>query len=173
MNPDWIETAGLERRIMAIERSLVALVDDDPSIRQALIRLFRTAGLKFVAFESAEESLESNALDSAGCLIADVRMPRMQGLELQQICRERWPSLPTIIISAFNDEHAEARALKGGAIAFLHKPFDPMALLDLVRGALEAQNEQKSKKRSAVSQRDNRSDAQSGAAKKRVLRDRR
>src|SRR3954462_14628231 len=128
---------------MATEQFLVALVDDDASIRQSLTRLFRTAGLKFVAFESAEESLESNSLNSAGCLIADVRMPRMQGLELQQICRERWPSLPTIIISAFNDEHAQTRALQAGAIAFLHKPFDPMALLDLVRGVLEARNEQK------------------------------
>ena len=161
---------------MATEPSLVALVDDDPSIRQALSRLFRTAGLKFVAFESAEESLASDLLNSAGCLIADVRMPRMQGLELQQICREKWPLLPTIIISAFNDEQAEARAIKGGAIAFLHKPFDPMALLDLVRGALEVQNEPKLKKRAAVSVRDRHLDAQSdasGAAKKRAPRDRR
>jgi FixJ family two-component response regulator len=158
---------------MASEQSLVALVDDDPSIRQALKRLFRTAGMKFVAFESAEESLESNLLNSAGCLIADVRMPRMQGLELQQVCREKWPTLPTIIISAFNDEQAEARAIKGGAIAFLHKPFDPMALLELVRGVLDVQN---GKKRSASSLGDRHLDGQSsvsGATRKRGPRDRR
>jgi len=130
---------------MATEQPLVVLVDDDSSIRQALARLFRTAGLKFIAFESAEQLLESGSLNSAGCLIADVRMPRMQGLELQQICREKWPALRTIIISAFNDEDAEPRAMKGGAVAFLHKPFDPMGLLNLVRGVLE-KKEPKSKK---------------------------
>ena len=131
---------------MASGQRLVILVDDDSSIRQALARLFRTAGLRFTAFESAEELLESNSLNSAGCLITDVRMPRMQGLELQQICCEKWPSLRTIIISAFNDEDAEARAMEAGAIAFLHKPFDPIRLLDLVRGALEIQKEPKRKK---------------------------
>src|SRR5436190_20332752 len=121
---------------MAAEQPLVVLVDDDSSIRQALTRLFKSAGLRFTAFESAEDFLESNVWMSAGCVIADVRMPRMQGLELQQVCRQKRPSLRMIIVSAFNDEDAEARALSAGAIAFLHKPFDPMILLKLVRGAL-------------------------------------
>jgi two-component system response regulator FixJ len=131
---------------MSTEQSLVVLVDDDSSIRQSMARLFRTAGFQFIAFESAEELLQSASLNSAGCLIADVRMPRMQGLELQQVCREKWPSLRTIIISAFNDEDAEARAIKAGAIAFLHKPFAPMGLLDLVRGALKGEGESKRKR---------------------------
>jgi FixJ family two-component response regulator len=131
---------------MSTEQSLVVLVDDDSSIRQSMARLFRTAGFQFIAFESAEELLQSASLNSAGCLIADVRMQRMQGLELQQVCREKWPLLRTIIISAFNDEDAEARAIKAGAIAFLHKPFAPMGLLDLVRGALEGQGESKRKR---------------------------
>jgi len=131
---------------MAAEQPLIVLVDDDSSIRQALTRLFKSAGLRFIAFESAEELLQSSEFNSAGCVIADVRMPRMQGLELQQVCRERRPSLRTIIISAFNDEDAEARALKAGAIAFLHKPFDPMVLLKLVRGAMETKPEPKAKK---------------------------
>jgi FixJ family two-component response regulator len=139
-------SAGHERINMATEQPLVVLVDDDSSIRQSLARLFRTAGFKFIAFESAEELLESTSLNSAGCLIADVRMPRMQGLELQQVCHDRWPSVRTIIISAFNDEDAEARALKGGAIAFLHKPFAPMGLLDLVRGAIQGSDQPKRKK---------------------------
>ena len=125
---------------MAIEDCLVVLVDDDRSVRVALARLFRSAGLNFVAFESAEEFLQSSSLNSAGCLIADVRMPRMQGLELQQICRRKRPSLPIIIISAFNDDDAETRAIEAGARAFLHKPFDPTGLLNLVKRALGKEN---------------------------------
>lgn len=121
---------------MAGEDSSVVLVDDDKSVRVALARLFSSAGLNFRAYESAEKFLESNSLDSIGCLIADVRMPRMQGLELQQVCRKKRPSLPVIIISAFDDDDAENRAIEGGAKAFLHKPFDPTALLNLVRKAL-------------------------------------
>jgi len=131
---------------MAAEQPLVVLVDDDSSIRQALTRLFKSAGLRFLAFESAEEFLQSTSLNLAGCVVADVRMPRMQGLELQQVCRQKRPSLRMIIISAFNDEDAEARALNAGALAFLHKPFDPMVLLKLVRGALDIKPEPKSKK---------------------------
>ncbi len=130
---------------MATEVPSIILVDDDKSVRLSLARLFRSAGLRFVAFESAEEFLQSSQLDSAGCLIADVRMPRMQGLELQQICRKQRPSLPIIIISAFNDDDAEGRALQGGAKAFLHKPFDPMALLNLVRQALGTESAEEAK----------------------------
>jgi FixJ family two-component response regulator len=130
----------VRKSAMAIEDCLVVLVDDDRSVRVALARLFRSAGLNFVAFESAEEFLQSSSLDSAGCLIADVRMPRMQGLELQQICRGKRPSLPIIIISAFNDDDAETRAIEAGARAFLHKPFDPTALLNLVKKALGKEN---------------------------------
>jgi FixJ family two-component response regulator len=121
---------------MPTEDCSVVLVDDDKSVRVALSRLLRSAGLDFVAFESAEDFLKSNSLESASCLIADVRMPRMQGLELQQICRKTRPTLPIIIISAFNDDDAENRAIEGGAKAFLHKPFDPTALLNLVRNAV-------------------------------------
>jgi FixJ family two-component response regulator len=122
---------------MQREECSVVLVDDDKSVRISLARLFRSAGMDFIAFESAEEFLKSSSLNSAGCLIADVRMPRMQGLELQQICRTKRPALPIIIISAFNDDDAEDRAIEAGAKAFLHKPFDPTALLNLVRKALD------------------------------------
>lgn len=121
---------------MGSEDSAVVLVDDDQSVRVSLARLFKSAGIQFAAFESAEAFLESSALNSAGCLIADVRMPRMQGLELQQVCRTKRPALPIIIISAFNDDDAENRALELGAKAFLHKPFNPSALLNLVRKVL-------------------------------------
>jgi two-component system response regulator FixJ len=125
---------------MQSEDCTVVLVDDDKSVRVALARLFKSAGVRFVAFESAEEFLESSSLNSAGCLIADVRMRRMQGLELQHICRQKNPTLPVIIISAFNDDDAETRAIENGARAFLHKPFDPTALLKLVKKLLEQEN---------------------------------
>ncbi len=125
---------------MAKEDGSVVLIDDDISMRVSLARLFRSAGLKLVTFESAEEFLESISLSSAGCLIADVRMPRMQGLELQQICLTKRPSLPVIIISAFNDDDAQSRAIQAGARAFLYKPFDPTAMLNLVRNALRTEN---------------------------------
>jgi FixJ family two-component response regulator len=121
---------------MQSEDCSVVLVDDDRSVRVALARLFRSAGMVFIAFASAEEFLESDSFNSAGCLIADVRMPRMQGLELQQICSKKRPTLPVIIISAFNDDDAEDRAIQCGAKAYLHKPFDPSALLHLAREAL-------------------------------------
>lgn len=125
---------------MQTEEPSVVLVDDDKSVRVALARLFRSAGVAFVAFDSAEAFLESDALNSTGCLIADVRMRRMQGLELQHICHQKKPTLPVIIISAFNDDDAETRALENGARAFLHKPFDPTALLKLVKKLMGQEN---------------------------------
>jgi len=125
---------------MQSEEASVVLVDDDKSVRVALARLFRSAGVPFVAFDSAEAFLESDSLGSTGCLIADVRMRRMQGLELQHICRQKKPTLPVIIISAFNDDDAESRAIENGARAFLHKPFDPTALLTLVKKLLGKEN---------------------------------
>jgi two-component system response regulator FixJ len=121
---------------MTIANHTVVLVDDDKSVRIALARLFRSADIQFVAFESAEAFLASGLLDSVGCLIADIRMPQMRGLELQEICAKRRPSLPIIMISAFSDDDAENRARTAGALAFLHKPFDATSLLGLVRKAL-------------------------------------
>ena len=121
---------------MTIVTGRVVLVDDDKSVRVALARLFRSADMEFAAFESAEDFLGSETLDSVACLIADVRMPRMRGLELQEICKRQRPALPIIIISAFGDDDAENRAKAAGAVAFLHKPFDATSLLCLVREAL-------------------------------------
>ncbi len=114
----------------------VVLVDDDKSVRGALTRLFRSADMNFTSFESAEDFLASGMLEETACLIADIRMPRMRGLELQEICIKQRPALPVIMISAFDDDDAENRARTAGALAFLHKPFDAESLLCLVRKAL-------------------------------------
>jgi len=127
----------IRERNMTIGEHRVVLVDDDKSIRVALSRLFKSADMEFAAFESAEEFLGSETLDSTACLIVDVVMPRMRGLELQEICSKRRSALPIIMISAFSDDDAEKRAHRAGALAFLHKPFDATSLLCLVRNALE------------------------------------
>ena len=124
------------KRRMTIVARRVVLVDDDKSVRVALARLFRSAEMEMTAFESAEDFLVSGLLDSAACLIVDVRMPRMRGLELQQICNKKRAALPIIMISAFDDDDAENRALSAGALAFLRKPFDAASLLCLVREAM-------------------------------------
>jgi FixJ family two-component response regulator len=114
----------------------VVLVDDDESVRTSLGRLFRSTGTELLAFESAEDFLAADAIDTVACLIVDVRMPKMRGLELQKICRARWPAMQVIMISAFNDDDEENRARRAGAIAFLHKPFDATSLVALVKKAL-------------------------------------
>ena len=112
------------------------VVDDDRSVRDALARLLRSAGICCQAYESAEQFLAQPDLSAAGCVVIDVQMPGMRGLELQQVCRERWPLLPVIMISAFTEDKSESRALASGARAFFHKPFDTSAFLNLVRQVL-------------------------------------
>ena len=116
--------------------SMVVLIDDDASVRRSLSRLFRSAGVELRAFASAEEFLAGPALSLAGCLIVDVQMPGMRGLELQARCAAQRPALPVILITAFQDAEAERQAMAAGAVGFLYKPFDGEMLLQLVKRAL-------------------------------------
>jgi len=118
---------------------LVAVVDDDESVRQALEGLFRSVGLQVAAFASAEDFLRSHHLRITGCLILDLRMPGMGGLELQQRLAGEGHRIPIIILTAHGDEEARPRALGAGAVAFLRKPFDAEALLSAVGAALRNQ----------------------------------
>jgi FixJ family two-component response regulator len=116
---------------------LVALVDDDELLRASLQRLLKVAGLAVVSFGSAEDFLKSGLLRDVGCLIADIRMPGMSGLELQaKLKAERCP-IPTIFISAHDDDKIRQQAMRAGAVEFLTKPFDDGILLERVRMALE------------------------------------
>ena len=116
---------------------VVAIVDDDDLIRSALQGLLKAVGLPARTFASAEEFLESGQQHDAACLIADIRMSGMSGLELQCRLNADRIRIPTIFITAHGDERMRLQALRAGAVEFLAKPFDNKALLDSVRAALE------------------------------------
>ncbi len=117
---------------------LVAIVDDDDSVRSALQGLLKAVGLPAQAFASAEEFLKSGQQHHTACLIADIRMPGMSGLELQAKLNAERCRIPIIFITAHGDAKMRMQALRAGAVEFLAKPFDDEALLESVRGALES-----------------------------------
>jgi FixJ family two-component response regulator len=113
----------------AIERSLVAVIDDDESVRESLPDLLREFGFAAHAFSSAEEFLASDSVGKTRCLILDIAMPGMTGLDLQHELKIRRHELPIIFITAQRDEAVRARAFQQGAADFLLKPFSDTALL--------------------------------------------
>lgn len=115
---------------------MVAIVDDDESIRRALVGLMKAIDLPAQAFASAEEFLESGAREQTGCLIADIRMPGMSGLELQAALNTHNCGIPIIFITGHGDEKMRMQALRAGAVDFVSKPFDDGALVESVRAAL-------------------------------------
>ena len=117
--------------------NLVVIVDDDESIQDALQDLLDSAGLPARAFGSGEEFLESGLCRETGCLIADIRMPGMSGLELQARLKADQCSIPIIFITAHGDGRTRLQAMREGAVEFLSKPFDHQLLLKKVRAALE------------------------------------
>jgi len=119
------------------ENKLVAIVDDDDSVRLTLQELLRSAGFSSQAFESAEKFLGSGQQLETACLITDIRMPGMSGLELQARLNAERCKIPTIFITAHGDEEMRFRALREGAVEFLSKPFDDEVLVESVRAALE------------------------------------
>src|SRR5882762_7228806 len=118
--------------------NLVAIVDDDDLMRSALQGLLKAVGLPARAYASAEEFLKSGQQNQTACLIADIRMPGMSGLELQATLNATQCRIPTIFITAHGDARMRMQALRAGAVEFLAKPFDNQALLDSVRAALES-----------------------------------
>jgi FixJ family two-component response regulator len=115
---------------------IVAIVDDDESVRNALQGLMKAVGLRAQAYASAEEFLGSGAQRSTACLIADIRMPGMSGLELQARLNAERCRIPTIFITAHGDTTMRMQALRAGAVEFLAKPFNDDVLLEHVRAAL-------------------------------------
>jgi len=119
------------------ENRLVAIVDDDDSVRGTLKELLRAAGFLSQTFESAEDFLGSGHRQDTACLITDIRMPGMSGLELQARLNAERCKIPTIFITAHGDEEMRFQALRAGAVEFLPKPFDDEVLIESVRAALE------------------------------------
>jgi FixJ family two-component response regulator len=115
---------------------LIAIVDDDASVRATADSLVRSLGYLVDTFASAEEFLRSTRLDEFSCVIADVQMPGMSGVELQAHLVTQGNHLPFIFITAFPDERTRARALSAGAICYLTKPFDGDRLIECLRTAL-------------------------------------
>jgi FixJ family two-component response regulator len=118
------------------ETVLVSVVDDDESVRRAVGRLIRSFGFTVVVFASAEEFLVSGHLRDTSCLILDVQMPGMNGLQLQAYLVKAGCAMPIIFITAYSDEKLKVQALQSGAADFLEKPFSDDALFHGIRRAL-------------------------------------
>jgi FixJ family two-component response regulator len=118
--------------------NMVAIVDDDDLMRGALQGLLKAVGLPAQAFASAEEFLKSGQQRQAKCLITDIRMPGMSGLELQAHLNAERCKIPIIFITAHGDEKMRMQALRAGAAEFMAKPFDDEVLIESVRAALES-----------------------------------
>ena len=115
---------------------MVAVVEDDESYRLAIQRLLKSAGFSVQTFACAEDFLDSDRQRETGCLIADIRMPGMSGLDLQAKLNAEHCPIPIIFITAHGDEKMRLQAMRGGAVKFLAKPFDAAILLEGVRAAL-------------------------------------
>jgi FixJ family two-component response regulator len=119
------------------EHPIVFIVDDDLSVRDALRNLLRSVGLRVETFGSAQEFLATPPPDSPACLVLDVRLPGLSGLDLQRKLAEMKMEVPIIFITAHGDIQMSVRAMKGGAVEFLTKPFRDQDLLDAVQHAID------------------------------------
>ena len=115
---------------------MIAIVDDDQSVREALTSLVRSLGYVAMAFECAEDLLKSKRRRNASCMIADVQMPGMTGIELHTRLVASGEPIPTILITAFPDERSRERALQAGVNCYLTKPFSEDDLLACIRSTL-------------------------------------
>jgi FixJ family two-component response regulator len=119
-----------------VSQHLISIVDDDEPFREAMTSLMKSLGFEVEAFSSAEAFLASPRLCSTSCLIADVHMPTMTGIDLHQQLVASGRTIPVILITAYPDDSVRARALAAGVICYLSKTFDDDALLEFVRSAL-------------------------------------
>jgi FixJ family two-component response regulator len=120
-------------------KSLVSIIDDDESVREGIAGLMASLGLRVKAFSTAVEFLASPELVDSSCIIADVQMPHMTGIELYGRLRVMGYKIPTILVTAYPDDEAQTRALADGIICYLSKPFDKDDLIGCVRSALQSQ----------------------------------
>ncbi len=137
------------------ENDTVFLIDDDPGIRDSLSLLLSLKGVRTQPFANAESFIETYRPEWTGCVLTDLRMPGMTGLELQSMLRERGVQVPVVVLTAHGDVATARTALKSGAFDFLEKPVDDTMLLDVLRNALRADRERRlaATTRSATDQR--------------------
>ena len=129
-------------KILAMTRTrskpfVVSIVDDDEAIRNALGNLFESVGLNVETFACAEQFMDFREANERSCLVLDVQLPRMSGLELQRQLSGDANAVPIIFMTAHSDERVRERALEAGAVAFFQKPFNSEALLDVVHSVLK------------------------------------
>jgi FixJ family two-component response regulator len=117
-------------------RNLISVVDDDESIRRTTTLLIESFGFRAATFESADGFLRSGQLHDTACLIVDVQMPGMNGLQLQSHLAAEGRGIPIIFITAYDDKESRRRAMQAGAVAFLSKPFGDEQLLQTIRSTL-------------------------------------
>src|SRR5215471_12840519 len=111
-------------------RAVISIVDDDPSVREAMLGLVRSLGFDAVTFPSAEDFLQSEQIDETTCLITDVHMPGLTGVELQSHLISRGSAVPIIFVTASPERRIEAQVRSVGAVGFLSKPFDDKTLIE-------------------------------------------
>ncbi len=128
---------------MSSDGSVVFVVDDDPSVREALDSLLRSAGITVRTFASTAEFMQADRDAGAACLVLDVRMPDVNGLDFQKHLVAAGIDLPIIFITAHGDIRMSVRAMKAGAVEFLTKPFDDQQLIDTICAALRSDREQR------------------------------
>src|SRR5262245_45714100 len=122
---------------MSAPQPIAFVVDDDASVRDSLRRLITSVGLKVEVFSNVQAFLTATRSDAPGCLVLDVRLPGLSGLDLQRELADSDAALPIIFLTGHGDIPMSVRAMKAGAIEFLTKPFRHQALLDAIRAALE------------------------------------
>ncbi|MFG6590372.1 response regulator transcription factor [Sulfitobacter sp. 1A12157] len=120
------------------EEGIVYVVDDDAAVRESLVWLLGSVGLRAIPFASASAFLDRYEDNGCCCLVSDVRMPGMSGLELQKALNARGIELPLILMTAFGDVSTAVTAMKAGAVDFIEKPFNNQNMLDLINAALQA-----------------------------------
>lgn len=119
-------------------KPLIGIIDDDTSLRKALVRLVRSFGYDARGFASAEEFLESGSMPNCSCIVTDIQMPGMSGIELKRLMDERECMIPVIMITARTEPELEHSALASGAHCFLRKPLETAVLMDCLARALKA-----------------------------------
>jgi FixJ family two-component response regulator len=119
-----------------MDSPVISIIDDDPSVRKATDGLVRSLGYRSLTFASAEDFLESDHLDDTSCVITDVQMPGLSGVELQSELNARGARMPMIFITAFPEDRIRRCVLEAGAIGFLSKPFEEAVLIEHLQAAL-------------------------------------